>query len=127
MVRSSADRGPDGLDVESKGLSPTLHHRRHPEVAEEGGAWARDQAARPGPEGRAAKMSGELHPPNEAGKGTPVEAPAEEAWAALTDWTRQGEWVVGTTVAGAGGEFGDAGFGVESATGGVGEAFVEEG
>ncbi len=27
-----------------------------------------------------------------------VEAPAATAWAALTDWGRQGEWMLGTTV-----------------------------
>ncbi len=27
-----------------------------------------------------------------------VDAPAERVWAALTDWGRQGEWMLGTTV-----------------------------
>ena len=27
-----------------------------------------------------------------------VDAPAEQTWAALTDWARQGEWMLGTTV-----------------------------
>lgn len=27
-----------------------------------------------------------------------VDAPAERVWAALTDWDRQGEWMLGTTV-----------------------------
>jgi trehalose 6-phosphate phosphatase len=74
VVRSSADRGPDGMDVESKGLSLTLHYRRHPEAAEAVGAWARDQAARSGLEVRSAKMSIELHPPIAADKGTALEA-----------------------------------------------------
>lgn len=28
----------------------------------------------------------------------PVAAPAETTWAALTDWNRQGEWMLGTSV-----------------------------
>jgi hypothetical protein len=28
----------------------------------------------------------------------PVAVPAETAWAAMTDWTRQGEWMLGTSV-----------------------------
>jgi uncharacterized protein YndB with AHSA1/START domain len=27
-----------------------------------------------------------------------IDAPPERVWAALTDWTRQGEWIVGTDV-----------------------------
>lgn len=77
VVRSSTDRGPAGMDVESKGLSLTLHYRRHPEAAEAVGAWAREQAARSGLELRAAKMSVELHPPIEADKGTALEALAD--------------------------------------------------
>lgn len=29
---------------------------------------------------------------------TPVEAPAASVWRVLTDWERQGDWMVGTTV-----------------------------
>lgn len=39
-----------------------------------------------------------------------VDAPPEQAWAALTDWVRQREWMLGTTVAptlGAGDAVGD--------------------
>ena len=74
VVRTSADRGPAGMDVESKGLSLTLHYRRHPEAAEAVASWAREQAVRSGLVMRAAKMSVELHPPIEADKGTALEA-----------------------------------------------------
>jgi len=33
-----------------------------------------------------------------------VAAPAETTWAALTDWTRQGEWMLGTSVRVTGGD-----------------------
>jgi trehalose 6-phosphate phosphatase len=74
VARSSADRGPEGMDVEPKGLSLTLHYRRHPEAAEAVAAWAREQAARSGLVMRPAKMSVELHPPIQAVKGTALEA-----------------------------------------------------
>ena len=73
VVRSSADRGPEGMVVESKGLSLTLHYRTHPEIAADVAAWARQQGARSGLEVRPAKMSVELHPPIAADKGTAVE------------------------------------------------------
>lgn len=73
VVRSSADRGPDGMGVESKGLSLTLHYRSHPELAAAVAEWARQQGARSGLEVRPAKMSVELHPPIAADKGTAVE------------------------------------------------------
>lgn len=34
----------------------------------------------------------------------PVAAPAEAVWAAVTDWPRQGEWMLGTTVEVTGGD-----------------------
>ena len=74
VARSSADRGPEGMDVEPKGRSLTLHYRRHPEAAEAVAAWAREQAARSGLVMRPAKMSVELHPPIQADKGTALEA-----------------------------------------------------
>ena len=74
VARSSIDRGPAGMEVESKGLSLTLHYRNHPEIADEVREWARRQAARSGLEARPAKMSVELHPPIPADKGTALEA-----------------------------------------------------
>lgn len=77
VVRSSADRGPDGMVVESKGLSLTLHYRTRPEIAASVVEWARQQGARSGLEVRTAKMSVELHPPIAADKGTAVEELAD--------------------------------------------------
>jgi len=74
VARRSADLGPPGMDVEPKGLSLTLHYRRHPDIAAAAAAWADEQAARSGLEVRAAKMSVELHPPIAADKGTALEA-----------------------------------------------------
>jgi trehalose 6-phosphate phosphatase len=69
-VVAGAVSGPDGMRVESKGLSLTLHYRGRPDLAGAVEAWARTQAARSGLELRAAKMSFELHPPIAADKGT---------------------------------------------------------
>jgi trehalose 6-phosphate phosphatase len=59
--------------VERKGLSLTLHFRRHPERADEGQAWAAEAARSSGLAARPAKMSIELHPPVAADKGTVVD------------------------------------------------------
>jgi trehalose 6-phosphate phosphatase len=74
VAAEGAARGPAGMDVESKGLSLTLHYRRHPDAADAVAAWARDQAARTGLEARPAKMSVELHPPIASDKGTALDA-----------------------------------------------------
>ena len=74
VARISADRGPDGMVVEPKGLSLTLHYRTRPDVAPAVKAWAEAQAARSGLMARPAKMSVELHPPIAADKGTALEA-----------------------------------------------------
>ena len=78
VARHSASRGPDGMQVESKGLSLTLHYRSHPELAEAVGQWAAAQAARSGLLARPARMSVELHPPIPADKGTALEDLAGE-------------------------------------------------
>ncbi len=65
---------PDGVEVESKGLSLTLHFRRHPELAEAAGEWATTMARDAGLEVRPAKKSLELHPPVAVDKGTVVES-----------------------------------------------------
>jgi trehalose 6-phosphate phosphatase len=74
----SADRGPAGMTVETKGLSLTLHYRKRPELADAVQEWARRQATRSGLVYRPARMSAELHPPIEADKGTAVDALAGE-------------------------------------------------
>ena len=74
VVRCSLDRGPDGMVVETKGLSLTLHYRTHPELATAVQGWATHQATRSGLVYRPARMSVELHPPIDADKGTAAEA-----------------------------------------------------
>jgi len=66
--------GPPGVDVEHKGLSLTLHFRRHAAVSDAALVWATAAAERSGLRLRRAKMSLELHPPIDVDKGTVVEA-----------------------------------------------------
>jgi trehalose 6-phosphate phosphatase len=77
VVVSATAGGPDGMFVEHKGLSVTLHYREHPEAAGAVLAWAEGQAARSGLELRTAKMSIELHPPVDTDKGAVVAGLAE--------------------------------------------------
>ncbi len=70
VALQSSARGPDGMRVESKGLSLTLHYRGRPERAQAVRKWAEHQAARSGLEVRAARQSYELHPPIDVDKGT---------------------------------------------------------
>jgi trehalose 6-phosphate phosphatase len=70
VAASSDARGPDGMRVERKGLSLTLHYRTHPEIAAAVARWAELQAARSGLVVHPAKMSIELHPPIDANKGS---------------------------------------------------------
>ena len=65
-------RGPEGMLVERKGLSLTLHYRTHPEIEAEVREWTAAQAARSGLRCRPARMSYELHPPINVDKGTAV-------------------------------------------------------
>ncbi len=70
VAAHSLARGPEGMRIESKGLSLTLHYRGRPEREADVRAWAEQQAARSGLELRPARMSFELHPPIEVDKGT---------------------------------------------------------
>ncbi len=63
-------QGPDGMDIESKGLSITLHYRRRPEIQAAVVEWAEAVAGPAGLRSRPAKMSVELHPPIDEDKGT---------------------------------------------------------
>jgi trehalose 6-phosphate phosphatase len=74
-VAADADAAlaPEGVDVEHKGLSLTLHFRRVPEAEDAAISWARAAAARSRLHLRAAKASVELHPPVSVDKGTVVE------------------------------------------------------
>lgn len=70
-------RGPEGMRVEPKGLSLTLHYRGRPEVEPDVRAFAETLAVRSGLECRPARMSFELHPPIPLNKGTAVLGLAE--------------------------------------------------
>lgn len=69
VVAAAGGDGPEGMNVEHKGLSVTLHYREHPEAADAVLAWATRQAGRSGLELRPARMSVELHPPVGIDKG----------------------------------------------------------
>lgn len=116
-VAAEAERElPDGVTVEPKGLSLTVHHRRRPEAEPEIAAWASEVGERTGLEVRAAKASFELHPPIESDKGTSVAELAGDcrtvayfgddlgdlpAFAALDDLAAAGRTTVGVAVGGA--------------------------
>jgi trehalose 6-phosphate phosphatase len=70
VAARSAATGPEGMRVEAKGLSLTLHYRGRPDIEPRVRAWAEQQAVRSGLELRPARMSFELHPPIEVDKGT---------------------------------------------------------
>ena len=70
--------GPQGMHVEHKGLSVTLHYRTTPELADEVSRLADAEAARTGLLARPARMSIELHPPVEADKGTALRKAASD-------------------------------------------------
>ena len=64
---------PEGVEVEHKGLSLTLHTRRRPERAEQAAAWAAGIGATTGLDVRGGKQSVELHPPIDVDKGSVVD------------------------------------------------------
>jgi trehalose 6-phosphate phosphatase len=76
-------RGPEGMRVEDKGLSLTLHYRERPEVEAAVVAWAAAEAGRSGLVARSARKSVELHPPIEADKGTAIERLADKLSAVM--------------------------------------------
>jgi len=63
-------QGPEGMRVELKGLSITLHYRGRPELAEAVEAYSVAAAGAAGLQRRQARMSVELHPPIDEDKGT---------------------------------------------------------
>lgn len=77
VAAAAERRGPQGMRVESKGLSITLHYREHPELAEAVRAYADDAAASARLMVRPARMSVELHPPIDEDKGTALARLAE--------------------------------------------------
>ncbi|MGH9274105.1 MAG: trehalose-phosphatase [Acidimicrobiales bacterium] len=70
VVEAARRELPDGVGVEDKGLSLTLHVRPRPDLAEIAQQWATAAAVRSGLHVRRARMSAELHPPVAADKGT---------------------------------------------------------
>jgi trehalose 6-phosphate phosphatase len=70
VVATAEAAAPEGMRVESKGLSLTLHYRGRPDLADAVQAWGAHQAIRSGLVLRPAKMSYELHPPILSDKGT---------------------------------------------------------
>lgn len=68
---------PDGLRVENKGFSLTIHFREHPELESAARTAATEQVRRSGLEMRDARCSVELHPPIDVDKGTAVLALAK--------------------------------------------------
>ncbi len=70
VVDAAPTQGPEGMDIEPKGLSITLHYRRRPEIHAAVVAWADEVAGTTGLRARPAKMSVELHPPIDEDKGT---------------------------------------------------------
>ena len=68
---------PDGVLVERKGLTVTLHYRTRPESADWVRAWAEEAAARTGLGVHPARMSEELVPPIPMDKGRVVRELAE--------------------------------------------------
>lgn len=73
----------DGVVVERKGLSATIHYRNRPSSAAEVAALTEAAAGAAGLEARPAKMSMELHPPVSADKGMVVWELAGDAQAVL--------------------------------------------
>jgi trehalose 6-phosphate phosphatase len=73
---------PEGVLVEPKGVSLTLHYRTRPEAEAEVAAFAAAQAKRSGLALRPARMSVELHPPVNVDKGSVLLALASGAAAA---------------------------------------------
>jgi trehalose 6-phosphate phosphatase len=81
VVEASRAWAPDGVGVEPKGLSITLHYRTRPDAGDEVLRFADEQAATSGLVLRPARMSVELHPPVAVDKGTVLRALAAGAGA----------------------------------------------
>ena len=73
LATAGTRHGPEGMRVESKGLSLTLHYRGRPELAAQVHDYAAEAAQVAGLHLRPARMSVELHPPIDEDKGTVLE------------------------------------------------------
>lgn len=85
VERSEAACGPgtalEGMDVEPKGLSLTLHARRRPNLEADVVDFARKLGLEIGLDVRCAKLSVEIHPPVPANKGTVLRSLVEKSGA----------------------------------------------
>ncbi|MCX6523680.1 MAG: hypothetical protein NTX58_02780 [Actinobacteria bacterium] len=70
LAAAAETNGPDGMRVELKGLSITLHYRGQPQLLDQVEQYALELAATSGLVARTARMSVELHPPIDVDKGT---------------------------------------------------------
>lgn len=70
VAAQAEEDAPDGVVVEHKGLSITIHYRKAPDREEWVREWAQEQARSSGLELHGARMSHELRPPIEADKGS---------------------------------------------------------
>lgn len=77
VVTAARRWAPDGVGVESKDLSITLHYRTRPDAADEVLRFAETWAARSGLALRPARMSVELHPPLAVDKGSVLRSLAD--------------------------------------------------
>ncbi|MBW3668781.1 MAG: trehalose-phosphatase [Actinobacteria bacterium] len=72
IAREAEEQAPEGVHIERKGLSVTLHYRTAPEFGAWVRAWCEQTAARTGLVVHPARMSDELRPAVEVDKGTVV-------------------------------------------------------
>ncbi len=77
VTRIAEEEAPGGAEVESKGLSVSLHWRRHPEIERWARSFADRETARTGLIAQPGKMALELRPPVRADKGRVVRRLAE--------------------------------------------------
>jgi trehalose 6-phosphate phosphatase len=87
VTRRALAEAPDGLGVEPKGLTVTLHWRGRPELADWAEAFVARTRAVTGLQAQAGRMALELRPPVSADKGTVVSrlAPGHDAVACFGD------------------------------------------
>jgi trehalose 6-phosphate phosphatase len=77
LACEAEEQAPEGVHVERKGLSVTLHYRTAPEHGQWVRTWCDEAAQRTGLAVHPARMSDELRPPVEVDKGTVVADLAE--------------------------------------------------
>lgn len=77
VAAAEAEDLPEGISVEQKGLSVTVHYRVDPALEEPAKAWVERQAEATGLIVHPARMSYELRPPIERDKGTVLAEQAE--------------------------------------------------